>query len=436
MEVADVPDAVAPPPRHPRFELIEGMRAMAALSVLGVHAALASGEFSVPGLGPVLARLNIGVTIFFLISGFLLYRPMVAWRGGQAYPPPVRQYVKRRCLRIFPAYWAILTILLIVPGLGNVDSDGAWPMYTLVHTLVGGASGCTQRLFTCGLAQTWSLVAEMTFYAVLPVLAAAMGWLTQGLTLRRWLLVQLAVLSALAAGSLLLEFVVLAHPPALLVNTVAGYALWFALGMAMAVVSVWAAAQPEPPGCLQVLGRHPGMLWVLAGILYLGLAALLPANSFLFVRNQALEAQVGYAAVATLLLLPAVFDAGTGWPRKLLANRVVAWLGLVSYGIFLWHYVLTLKLGPNGAKAQFVPLLAATLVLSIVLAAASYYGLERPLLRLKYRRLGDLRLADLRLLGWHGARRCDSARGLIHRHATAAPDGAGDGRELAGEPGG
>ena len=90
-------------------------------------------------------------------------------------------------------------------------------------------------------------------------------------------------------------------------------------------------------------------------------------------------------------MLPAVFadDAG-GLPRRFLAQPGVAWLGLVSYGIFLWHYAVTLDLGFDGDGLSFWPLLAVTLAISIAAAAISYYALERPLLRLKYRSVAEL----------------------------------------------
>ena len=88
--VADsVPDAVAPPPRHPRFPLVDGMRAIAVLGVLVVHSAVAGDAVSSSIGGRLLAHLNVGVTIFFLISGFLLYRPFIAHRLGGAPPPRV-----------------------------------------------------------------------------------------------------------------------------------------------------------------------------------------------------------------------------------------------------------------------------------------------------------------------------------------------------------
>ena len=106
-------------------------------------------------------------------------------------------------------------------------------------------------------------------------------------------------------------------------------------------------------------------------------------------RSQALWTHLAFALSALLLMLPAVFadDAG-GAPRRLLAHPAIAWLGLISYGIFLWSYPVTVELVQrSGRDLAFWPLLGATLAISIPVAAASYYGLERPMLKLKYRRV-------------------------------------------------
>jgi len=383
-----VPDAVAPPPRHPRFPLLDGMRAIAVLSVLGVHSALTGGALSTSLPGRLLAHLNIGVTIFFLISGFLLYRPMIAHRLGGAPAPSVGDYAKRRVLRIYPAYWVLLTILIVVPGVTGEVGGNWWPMYALVHTLpVYHGARCSDLVFKCGLAQTWSLVVEATFYVALPLYALVVDCATRRLSSRRWLQVQLLLLTALSALSLVLQFALLDPAPTWVTGSVIGYLFWFSLGMGMAVCSVWTGVQKHP-----LSHRRPTaeMAWAAAFALYLALSLWLPANPFLFVRHEQLVAQLGYGVVAALLLMPSVFGStAVGLPRRLLAHPIMAWLGLISYGIFLWHYAVVLKLGSPGAGGSFFVVLLGSLGISIPCAAASYYLIERPLLRLKYHRLRD-----------------------------------------------
>src|SRR5947209_17182952 len=124
------PPALAPPPGNPRFPLFDGLRAVAALSVLVYHA----GYFSRAnegdgGLSPYLARLNVGVAIFFVISGFLLYRPLLAARMGVGPPVRLRDYARRRFLRIVPAYWVALSLLAVYPGLPGVCGGRRWACY-------------------------------------------------------------------------------------------------------------------------------------------------------------------------------------------------------------------------------------------------------------------------------------------------------------------
>ena len=161
--VAAVPDAVAPPPRHPRFPLLDGLRAVAVFAVVLVHATV----FSAPNtshMDRLLLHLNVGVTIFFLISGFLLYRPFIAHRvAAGPGAPVVSDYAKRRFLRIFPAYWLVLIVLWVVPGVTGTAGGGWLSHLFLVQTLPESGSSCVTAVTECGLAQTWSLVVEFTF---------------------------------------------------------------------------------------------------------------------------------------------------------------------------------------------------------------------------------------------------------------------------------
>jgi peptidoglycan/LPS O-acetylase OafA/YrhL len=387
-----VPDAVAPPGRHPRFPLVDGLRAIAVLSVLGVHAATAGGAISSSLSGRVLAHLNIGVTIFFVISGFLLYRPFIAHRAGGAGAPAVPGYLKRRFLRIYPAYWLVLTVLVVVPGLTGVIDGNWWPMYALVHTLpLYDGRGCLDAPSTCGLAQTWSLVVELTFYAALPLHVAAMARLTRRLRVTAWMWAELGALVVLSTASLVLQFAIFDPVPKWLGGSLLSYLLWFSLGMGLAVASVALDSDGRRPRVLGAIARRPEVPWAAALALYALLCAWMPATPLLLARSDVLITHVAFGVIAALLLVPAVLgDRRRGLPHRVLAHPVAAWLGLVSYGIFLWHFVITQQLGPGGAGAPFLVVLLGTLAISTACAAVSYYVVEEPVLRLKHRRLRDV----------------------------------------------
>ena len=375
---ADVPPALAPPPGHPRFPYVDGARAIAALSIVGLHVAGTFGFRDEHPLGWTTVRLGVGVTIFFVISGFLLYRPFVAGRLGQAPTPHLASFWQRRALRIVPAYWAALlaVTLTVVAGVADDDHDltsSRWPMYW------GFLQVYSVRSLEGGLPHAWTLCVEVTFYLLLPGLAVLAGRLAS----RR---AELAMIAGLAVASVAARWI-LVEPGELQWEqaTLPTLFAWFAAGMALAVMSAsGAVARP-----IAFLGRRPLWSWLLAAAVYAGFTAP-PAPDFdsLIVVDFLVN-----LAVAVLVFIPAAFgDDPRSLPRRFLRWRPVAWLGLVSYGIYLWHVPVLWFLLAVDAESR-VPqgsMLVLTLALTIPAAAVSYYAVERPFLRRKHR--GRLRV--------------------------------------------
>ena len=146
---------VAPPPGHPRFPLVDSLRAIAALSVLVYHTGYATSAIRQPVYGAFIERLNVGVTLFFVISGFLLYRPFVAARLLGAPSSRLRDYARRRLLRIVPAYWLALTVLAIYPGLSGVFTNHWWIYYGFLQIYNDGT-------VLQGIGPAWTLCIEIT----------------------------------------------------------------------------------------------------------------------------------------------------------------------------------------------------------------------------------------------------------------------------------
>jgi peptidoglycan/LPS O-acetylase OafA/YrhL len=95
----------APPHSPPRFSCFDGLRAMAATAVVVHHVGFQTGaSYRYRTVGAYLARMDSGVSVFFLISGFLLYRPYVHANLSGTARPSTGGFYRRRVLRIFPAY--------------------------------------------------------------------------------------------------------------------------------------------------------------------------------------------------------------------------------------------------------------------------------------------------------------------------------------------
>ncbi|HEU4975925.1 MAG TPA: acyltransferase [Baekduia sp.] len=378
--------AVLPPPGNPRFAPVDGLRAFAALAIVLTHTAFISG-FNGHGFpGAVTARLDVGVPLFFVISGFLLYRPFVAARLHGRSGPRVRRYARRRALRILPAYWLALTVLAIWPGLEGVHSGDWWRYYLLVNDLtVAHVHG--------GIAAAWSLCVEVQFYVLLPVYALLLARLLRGRAVRTQIQVELVVLALLGGASIAARWISFADPsPDTVSSTSAGTFLWFTLGMGLALASARWHDVPvgERPAVLRLLVRRPLISWAL------GAAALVACTQIgmpvLDLNGYDLSdwivGYVLYGLVALFTAAPIMLgvDGTGGVPERLLTWRPIAWVGLISYGIFLWHHPLTgkfISVQDWTTHGSFVIYTLVVLAVATTCAAISYYAVERPLLRFK-----------------------------------------------------
>jgi peptidoglycan/LPS O-acetylase OafA/YrhL len=197
----------------------------------------------------------------------------------------------------------------------------------------------------------------------------------------------------LAAASLAVRTVVhVADDGSLLPNTLLGTFTWFALGMGLAVTSVAVEGREQRPRSVALIVRRPWLAWAAGAALFaftaygMGLPRGFPPR---YTELSFLGEHLLYGAVSFLLLLPAVFgDQAGGWPRRVLASRVLAWLGLISYGVYLWHLPLIDWLIDQGAQG-WIPGLGLPRAARALAGAhdrvrrGSYYLVERPLLRLK-----------------------------------------------------
>jgi peptidoglycan/LPS O-acetylase OafA/YrhL len=385
-----VSPAVTPPPGQPRFAGLDGLRGIAILMVVTCHAAGFAG-ITVHEGGWMLHYLYAGVILFFALSGFLIYRPFVAGHARGETGPELARYARRRVLRIVPAYWVALTVLAVWPGLhGDVLGGQWWRFYLLVH-------GYAMSTITAGLGVTWSLCVEVAFYALVPVfalgaraLARRAGWV--------WWRAELALIAVFwAVGVAVFVSVVAGATPLWMANSIFSAGTWFSGGMALAVVSVAAPSSRRASGLEAIFARRGGLLWLaaLGALVVAARASRLWTNpddglGRFVIGNTLSHVLVGVSAA--LAVAPVVAGAG-GITRAVSRWRPLMLLGLISYGVFLWHWPLLAWLhGTDPALAGGSPqlhgfglLALAGLAAAVAAATLSYRLVELPFLRRKDR---------------------------------------------------
>ena len=371
--------------RSGRYRLVDSMRAIAFGCVLVAHAAFFAG-FSSNGssLLPFFARLDVGVPIFFLISAFLLYRPFVAARLRGEEPPLVRAYAWRRFLRIAPAYWLALCVIGLWLGMPGVFTPEHAPLY------FGFAHVYTNATLTVNaMPQAYSLSVEAAFYVFLPAYAALMRRVRGG-----GVRAELVAAALLFGASLAYKLWLFSRGPVtsapLLSWRVAlpEYLDYFAIGMALSALSV-----AETPGRLiGVVARRPWVGWLSAIALFVVVSKGIGLTGSVFdhvTEARYLARHYLYAAIALGLFLPAVFgDPEEGLIRRALGWRPILWIGLVSYGAFLYHVAVLEQLDKWHFRSftnDVSPYLWFPVALAgaLAIAAVSWYCFERPLLSFK-----------------------------------------------------
>jgi peptidoglycan/LPS O-acetylase OafA/YrhL len=366
-----------------RFTTLDGYRAIAALVVVTTHVAYYSGVVVVTWWGHAFSRLDIGVTIFFLLSGFLLFRPWSQAAMRDTTWPSTRVYFRRRLWRILPAYLVlVVAVLAFMPGIeGHLKH---WVSHlSLTQIYYPG-------LLINGLTQTWSLATEISFYVALPGIAWLVGRRHRGDVDAsvRWQLTLLAACVALAAAWLALRtFVPPAREITVLNMWLPNFMDWFAVGMACALAHN-RLRLPDPPAWmrrLNALADDVGTCLILALGFFL-LATTPIAGPYTFGEgswSQAFVRHYLYLAAASFFVLPG-FLGTDGWGawRRFLASPLMAYLGTISYGIFLWHlFVLETGahlLGIPGFSGWFWFLWPMTVLGTVAMAHLSYVLIERP----------------------------------------------------------
>ena len=359
--------------RSPQVPVLDSFRGVAAVGILLYHCWLLSGEPSLGG-GPVRDVLSAGflaVTLFFVLSGFVLFLP-VARRGGVF--GPVAPYARRRIARVVPAYYAVLAACLLAwPLLTTADMSGRVTFdAVLAHALFAQQEARLLPGYDGALGfavdpVVWTLSLEALFYLVLPLVA---GWFW------RWPWQAVAVAVAVGViGRVTLGDVSGERGESVLLSSFPLHLADFAAGMGAALLYVRGRAAPR-------VAAVAGVACAVAALAALAAVGAADAGEVRdeVRRNAALMALLPFAFAGALLGL-ALAPAALRRPFEAAPAR---WLGTVSYGVFLAHYPLlllartTLDFSHDGSREAFLALTAFALPASLAVGWLSWVAVERP----------------------------------------------------------
>lgn len=361
--------ATRPPLAH--LPALDGLRAVAVSLVLWVHLPFIQGSAvakAVWSVGQAIRAGYIGVDLFFVLSGFLITRILLDERVRTG-SVSLRVFYSRRALRIFPIYYLCVAVYaLAFPFDGEALLSLVTYTFNYYHPLNPTPNP---------LEHTWSLAVEEQFYLVWPALVTLIP-LARGRRICGTFIPVLAMLVALLLA-------------ATLESTLAANLIYMSSATRMMSLSLGAAL------AFRELARAPSPHWRPYGELVAGAAllaadqggralGLIPAGGWYWT-----VALLGYAlfSVGAVSLLIASRDRLAATARAVLSLRPLRYVGRISYGLYLYHYLLLFLLGlapyqvfATGAPAGRVALAAGV---TLATAALSYRFIEAPLLRLKDR---------------------------------------------------
>lgn len=406
---AHEPDSTfkASPTSGRRLAGIEGLRAAAALSVMVGHfnLHLLPAELLSPAAHRVINAAGQGLTLFFVLSGFLLFGPFLS-AAARGLPFNIPQYFANRILRIYPAYVVIFVIVAFGLGLaythpaltsdagveGTADILGRISDPGIIASNLLLAHTLTPWTIKTGLGVSWSLTTEVCFYLVLPLLAFGAVYFGRRLGLQRAAI-------AVSFGMIVVGVLCRAIGAAQVHGDPATqfYLQWGGTWLAVYLRSILCQADLFGVGMLAAVIFHATLTQhdsISRRSLQIGLWSAMVAGLILTRADRDFGFAVFFAALL-LMVTVSTADGRTSRLAALLEWAPIRWLGTISYSFYLWHLPVIWGLYRwflQGRYPETLSEIAVSFILALsitsVLSTATYLIIEQPALRLKSKPYG------------------------------------------------
>lgn len=340
---------------------LDGLRGVAVLGVIAFHAERLRGGY-------------LGVDLFFVLSGFLITSLLL---GERARDGTVRltSFWGRRIRRLMPALlMVLLAVAVYTAGWASqaeraaFRADGLATLFYVANwkAIFGHSTYWAMFEAPSPLQHTWSLAIEEQFYLLWPlVVAGLLVW--WGRSARSLFLVCVggAVVSASAMGVLFDE----ADTTRSYFGTDTRIAAILAGAALATALHLWGHVRSDSARRLVDIVALVGVGWLAYAWLFLG------GQEPLLYRGGFVLSQLAVVAII------ASITHGRSVLGRALSWRPICWVGLVSYGLYLWHWPVFVVADSTRLHLDGWPLLAAQLAIVVMIAAASYYLVERPIRR-------------------------------------------------------
>lgn len=350
--------------RADRIKFFDTVRAVATVAVFMFHAGYLlplSAASAINWTKLITDGGTVGVSIFFVLSGFLLFYQLFKTQAPLT-KARLKEYVKKRLLRILPLYYfSLFFIALVLNGDIFFSGSGLEAILYNLFFLRKIKSGGTGGALTINPVY-WTLVVEMHFYILLPIFYHIFY------KYRKITLFILLALTGLAYRIFLVTFI--DHPGMQLLRLTPANFDYFALGMLGAYLLV------RRPAWLQSIGRsylQVGALGLFFALVYFYDFNFAPTWEYVF-------APLLLGIIVVGIMLSFLVNSET-MIAKIVTTRPVIFIAKISFSIYVWHAIIiqrveTLAL-PNGFK--FI----IDVALTLAIATVSYYAIEWPFLRKK-----------------------------------------------------